>query len=282
MGRQGKGTRGSAIVDALLELAWPTRCIGCDQPGELLCPSCRAQLPWIEQRLACPVCGTPYGWLTCSGCRRGMESSSSARKAHEPTGHQGLSPLEAGELRRLELLRARWPMRANICACSLEGTPARMVTGLKDGHELRLAPVMAAAMACALDEASSLEAFGGGPRFDAEGTDALCYVPATAQAYARRGFDHMELVARPLAGFMGLPLADVLVRESARDQRALGRDERAENLSGGISVIGDVAGLHLLLADDVTTTGATLAATTRALLARGAASVTSCTFARAW
>lgn len=92
----------------------------------------------------------------------------------------------------------------------------------------------------------------------------------------------MELVARALSAELGLPLADVLARAAARDQRGLGRTDRAENLSGTMRAVDDVTGANLLLVDDVATTGASLAEGTRALLARGASSVTACVLARVW
>ena len=101
-------------ADALAETLWPTRCVGCDQPGELLCEECRAGLPWIEQHLACPSCGAPYGFLTCTECD------------------------------------GSWLPRATVAALGFHGAPARMVTCLKDAHELRLAPVIAAAMSSIL------------------------------------------------------------------------------------------------------------------------------------
>ncbi|MDD7364937.1 MAG: double zinc ribbon domain-containing protein, partial [Olsenella sp.] len=72
----GAGPRGvaGALAEAALELLWPTRCAGCDQPGELLCEECRASLPWVDQRFACPVCGAPFGWLTCTECDGAWES----------------------------------------------------------------------------------------------------------------------------------------------------------------------------------------------------------------
>ncbi len=188
----------------------------------------------------------------------------------------------ASKLTREQRLARSWPARTVVSALTFEGTAATMVACLKDAHELRLAPVMAAAMACALDEASAWLAPDGLPRYDEGMLDALCFVPATPAAYARRGFDHMELVARPLSQFAGIPLADVLARDDALDQRTLGRGRREENLARTISVLDDVRGLRLLLVDDVTTTGASLAAATHALLGRGAASVTACTFARVW
>ncbi len=233
-------------LDAAAETLWPTRCVSCDMPGELLCAECRAQMPWIAQRWACPTCGAPFGWLTCTGCE------------------------------------GDWEPRAVVCALGFGQISSQMVACLKDQNELRLAPVNAAAMACALDEARSWLASDGRPRFDPDETDAICFVPATAQACIRRGFDHMELVSRELSVLLDMPLADVLKRGSSQDQRSLDKGERARNLSGTVDVIEDVAGMRLLLVDDVVTTGASLRESTRALLARGAASVTCCALTRVW
>lgn len=243
----GLGERlAGGLCEGLAEALWPTRCVGCDQPGELVCERCRSSLPWIEQRLACPVCGAPYGRLTCTECG------------------------------------GAWVTRCSIAALGFAGAAARMVTCLKDGHELRLAPVMAAAMLTALDEASAWPAPDGAPRFSPSAIDGVCFVPATAAAFSRRGFDHMELVARELCDATGLALSDVLVRPSARDQRSLGRKERASNLEGTMRVCEDVSGMRLLVLDDVATTGASLNEAARALLSRGATSVTACALARVW
>ena len=81
---------------------------------------------------------------------------------------------------------------------------------------------------------------------------------------------------------LGLPLADVLARPQARDQRRLGREERLANATSSTRVVGDVTGCSLLLVDDVVTTGASLRACARDLLAHGAESVTACALARTW
>lgn len=231
---------------AAAEVLWPTRCVSCDMPGELLCEDCRAHMPWINQRWACPVCGAPFGWLTCTACEGGWES------------------------------------RATVCALSFEQTSSQMVACLKDRSELRLAGVNAAAMATALDEASAWPALDGAPRFDAAHVDALCFVPATPEAYARRGFDHMELVAAELARLLNIPLLDVLARTSKGDQRGLTRLERATNMQDSVHTVDDVSGMRLLLVDDVVTTGASLRESTRALHARGAREVTCCALTRVW
>lgn len=237
----------AALAGDVAEVLWPTRCVGCDLPEELLCEGCRRALPWVGQAQACPTCGAPAGWLACTACD------------------------------------GPWPELASVvCATSFEGVAARMVRCLKDEGETRLAPVLAAAMACALDEASAWEAADGTARFSAAATDALCFVPATPRAWARRGFDHMELAARPLAAFLGLPVADVLVRPAGRDQRRLGRSERRGNARGAVRVAGDVSGMRLLLVDDVLTTGASMRSCAAALLGAGARSVAGCAFARVW
>ena len=56
------------LTSSFAETIWPTRCIGCDLPGTLLCPDCTAQLPRINLAAACPRCGAPCGWLTCTEC----------------------------------------------------------------------------------------------------------------------------------------------------------------------------------------------------------------------
>lgn len=236
----------SGTARATTELLWPTRCVACDMPGDLLCDSCRRHMPWVCQRWACPVCGAPFGWLTCTACE------------------------------------GNWETRAMVCALGFEQISSQLITCLKDRSELRLAGVNAAAMATALDEANAWPAQDGAPRFDASQVDALCFVPATARAFARRGFDHMQLVSQELATALGVPLFDVLARTHSQDQRALGREDRAMNLQNTVEVLDDVSGMRLLLADDVVTTGSSMREAARALLARGAREVTGCALARVW
>lgn len=248
--RAGARSLVSRVASTAAELAWPTRCVLCDAPGELLCERCREDLPWLAQRWACPNCGAPFGWVSCTEC-----------------------DASRGEL---------WETRACVCALPLADAGRALALSYKDAGERRLAPVIAAVMACALDEASAWPAADGAARFDASELDAVCFVPATRAAFARRGFDHMEDVSRSLAGMLGLPLADVLARPEAQDQRRLGREERFANAACSTLVVGDVTACSLLLVDDVVTTGASMRACARDLLAHGAGSVTASALARTW
>ena len=114
------------------------------------------------------------------------------------------------------------------------------------------------------------------------GADAVVFVPATAAAFRRRGFDHMEAIARSFCDLSGVPLLDALVKYGHGDQRELGRDERREHARGMYETVEDVRGRRLLLIDDVITTGATMAAASAELKRAGAAAVDGLAIARVW
>lgn len=111
-------------------------------------------------------------------------------------------------------------------------------------------------------------------------------VPTTARRLARRGYNQAELLARRLASGRRLPLVGALRRAGeGRSQTTLAPTERRENVRGAfVSVRSEaarVAGAHVLLVDDVLTTGATACEAAGALTGMGAASVTLVAFARA-
>ncbi|MDR2106750.1 MAG: double zinc ribbon domain-containing protein [Coriobacteriales bacterium] len=237
------------LGDAALELLWPTRCAGCERLGMLLCNSCADALPRIDQKLACPRCGAPAGHIVCTECA----------PAHE---------------------RRTFAFTQAHCALELSELTRRIILAYKDGGERRLAPVLARILGSAV----SLEW--------RRWANVLTWVPADPQALRRRGFDHMEHIAHELAAQIGLRAIPTLVKRARADQRSLGRAQRREN-TGSLFAIrqpppppppGSTARLpaRVILIDDVFTTGATLDAATRALLASGAGEVRAATIARVW
>jgi ComF family protein len=114
-------------------------------------------------------------------------------------------------------------------------------------------------------------------------------VPTTARRLAERGYNQAGLLAGRLAAGLGLPLCDALVRRpSARSQTSLKPFERRENVRGAFAPAhaaatpSVVAGAHVLLVDDVLTTGSTAAEAASVLVAMGARTVTLAVFARAF
>ncbi|HKW89357.1 MAG TPA: ComF family protein [Candidatus Acidoferrales bacterium] len=115
-------------------------------------------------------------------------------------------------------------------------------------------------------------------------SDVVVPVPLHAARRRERGYNQAELIARPLAKKLKLPLrAYLLVRTKPRPPRLLlSRRERWESVRGAYAMRrgANVDNLRVLLIDDVCTTGATLDSCARALKRAGAKSVTGLTVAR--
>lgn len=114
--------------------------------------------------------------------------------------------------------------------------------------------------------------------------DVVVPVPLHAARQRQRGHNQAELLARPLARRLGLPLGTLLlVRTRPRPERQkLTRRQRWETVRGAYETRQGVQvdKLRVLLVDDVLTTGATLDACARALRGAGAAKVVAVTVAR--
>ncbi|GJE57810.1 Putative ribose-phosphate pyrophosphokinase [Methylobacterium thuringiense] len=153
-----------------------------------------------------------------------------------------------------------------------DGTARDLVHRLKYGDRLDLGRAMARMMTSA------------GAELIAE-ADLLVPVPLHAFRLWRRRFNQAALLARSVARMSGIPCdTRSLVRvKRTRPQVGLTRAQRAENLQGAFRVPAAakprLAGRRVLLIDDVTTTGATGNAASRALLRGGARQVDLLTFA---
>ena len=111
-------------------------------------------------------------------------------------------------------------------------------------------------------------------------------VPTTVKRVSQRGYNQAELLARSFSEGVGRPLVRALQR--ARDgttQVALHPSERRANVKGAFVPKPDLdrslKGVHVVLVDDVLTTGSTAVAAAGALDEMGVSGVTLVTFARA-
>ncbi len=115
-------------------------------------------------------------------------------------------------------------------------------------------------------------------------TDCVIPVPLHFLKRHARGFNQSELLARELTARVGLPLQlNALVRRRwTRAQAGLGKEKRKGNVQDAFQVKSTegVNGKHVLLVDDVCTTGATLDACAQALKEAGAKRVNALTLAR--
>ncbi len=144
-----------------------------------------------------------------------------------------------------------------------------MVLALKSGGRLALARAFGSLLA---RRANALERCGA----------LLTAVPLAFERHAERGFNQALEIARHAAGALALPLAaGALLRvRHARPQHVLALDERRRNVRGAFTVRADVRDRHVLVVDDVMTTGSTLEEIAQVLKRAGAAKVTNLVVAR--
>jgi ComF family protein len=204
---------------------------------------------------------------TCAGCgREGPPlcdrcATALQRRLDEPPGMPlGLvAPLPVG------IVQLEW--------CATFSGPVRdALHALKYRGERRLAPVLGRAMAARWRRAG-------------RGGEVLVPVPVHPSRRRERGFDQAEDLCRAVATELGLPWSVALARRTRTiAQHSLGRTERAANLGGAFVVSPGrrdaVVDRWVVLIDDVSTTGATLAECAAALHAVGVRAVSGLTVAR--
>lgn len=158
-------------------------------------------------------------------------------------------------------------------ACLYDETSRDPILKLKHADRLDLAPMLArwiSRSACDLIDQA----------------DAIAPVPLHPLRLLRRRYNQAAEIARPLGAMTGTPyLPDALVRRRATaTQGGKSGSGRRRNVAGAFEVpasrASQVAGLRILLIDDVLTTGATAEGCARALKAAGAARVDLAVVAR--
>jgi ComF family protein len=230
----------------------PGACLLCDQPlpptAEVdLCGYCLDSLPW--NHTGCRRCAHPLdpgsgppGDELCADCR-----------AKPPPYHRALAPL------RYQSPVSGWIVRL------------KNRLGMVEGRALGMLLADAVEAAYRADTAPTRQAGRTGL------PDAVIPVPLTRLRLARRGHNQALTLAMPVARRLGLPLwrRAVLRVRGGRRQRRLGRSDRLENPADAFNCRRHwpAPGPCLAVVDDVLTTGATVAAVSRALLDAGAAEV---------
>jgi ComF family protein len=114
------------------------------------------------------------------------------------------------------------------------------------------------------------------------GVDVVVPIPLHASRANLRGYNQAELLGRAVAQGLGVMCLPALARVRATKQQArLSKLERLENIEGAFAVVQQVAGLEVLLVDDVHTSGSTLTEASLVLIEAGAKRVRMAVLARA-
>jgi len=243
------------------ELVLPSGCVSC---------GC-----WISQvaRIGAAGAGHAGGDMVCASCRSGLREPSWPRcpRCAYPRGtgrHDGPDCRACRD----------WPsaLRAARSAVVLRSPASELVHALKYQGWDGLADFMGRRMARAFASDRSAD-FPSGSR------QIVVPVPTTEQRVRERGYNQAALLAERVGRDLRIPVRAGLVRvPGGPSQTALRPEARRENVRGVFRVASaSVADAHVLLVDDVLTTGATAGEAATVLHASGAATVVLLTFARA-
>ena len=235
--------------EAATGLLYPPVCVGCETPlppGETLCARCAGEAKPIEPPF-CQVCSQSFVGeipaevsFTCAECRR-----------------------------------TRHAFTCAVSAWRHDGVVRDLVARFKYQHQHYLRRPLGEWLAATLADDPRLR--------DGPPVTALVPVPLHPRRRRERGFNQAESLCRVLGRRSGLPVWNALRRTRFTEPQArLARNERLENLRGAFVPARrrPVAGAHLLLVDDVFTTGSTVDECARVLRRAGAASVRVLTVAR--
>jgi ComF family protein len=250
----------SSFTVAALDLVFPA-----------LCPVCEATLAVGRRDPLCGVCwrsitrlGTPW----CDAC-------GAASIVPAAAGCIG-TPGESGEL-----LHDAAPPCARCAAAPPRYDYARSAAvydgALRDAlHAFKFAGRRA--LATPLGDLAAEQCAASLP----DGIDALVPVPLARERERQRGFNQSTLLARRIGRTLDVPTRPGWLGRvrSTRPQSELSAAERRANVRGAFRASARVAGRHVLVVDDILTTGATLDACARALTAAGARRIGVLTVAR--
>jgi ComF family protein len=143
----------------------------------------------------------------------------------------------------------------------------RMIQKLKYGHQLALARWFGEQLVAACPNLTG---------------DLIIPMPLHDRRLAERGFNQALEICRPLARHHGITIdhaACMRFRETL-PQEGLSLRERRRNLKNAFACSADLSGRHVVLVDDVVTTGASVDECARTLRLHGAAHITVVAIAR--
>lgn len=110
----------------------------------------------------------------------------------------------------------------------------------------------------------------------------ITYVPTVPARMRSRGFDHAGILAKEIARQKNWIYIPLLARQMQSRQLGASREQRRSQLKNALRLNNHdlIKGRHILIVDDVVTTGATIEACAKMLKKAGASQIDAAAFAR--
>jgi competence protein ComFC len=234
-----------SVCNTLIELFYPSNCVGCghaQSPGVFLCEECKKSV----HRIAGPYC------RVCSRHFEGIISGvfSCPNCEDRPPAFDCV-----------------------VSKYHAKGLLRDLIHRFKYGRQYHLRGVLAEYLVEAMQD----------ERILGEPADCIVPVPLHPTRLRERGFNQTEALAEALFKREGIPILRCIQRKRyTQTQTRFDRSERMLNLRNSFTMRknSDVRGKHLVLLDDILTTGSTLHECALVLREAGAASVRAITVAR--
>lgn len=235
------------LYQGLLDFFFPPLCLSCDErllpDEEYYCGVCYGDFEYVPRPI-CSICGAPLG-----------------NRVIEKVVCPDCPP------RPIHFDRARAPLLYT-------GPVVPGVIAMKFNHRLEMAEYFARILFYYLKTEMKEEVF-----------DGIVPVPLHPRRYLKRGYNQSEEMGMMLSQRMGIPLWPELMHRirNTPPQTRLEHSQRKKNVTGAFEVVypDPIKERHILLLDDVYTTGSTLNACASVLKAVGARKVTALTLCRA-
>ena len=152
---------------------------------------------------------------------------------------------------------------AAVVAVAYEGIARRLILNLKYHNRRQIVSVLVELLAQRIMQRA--------PNI-ATICDVVTWAPTSTARVRRRGLDQAELLARRLARVLDVPCRQLLIKTSTNVQTGASREERLRGSVFSARKLG--VNSHVIVVDDVVTTGTTLRCAADALRKAGARQVT--------
>ena len=152
---------------------------------------------------------------------------------------------------------------AAVVAVAYEGIARRLILNLKYRNRRQVVVVLAELLAQRVKQRA--------PNIVTD-VDVVTWAPTSTARVRRRGVDQSELLARRLAKEFGVPCRRLLIKTSTNVQTGASRDQRLRGSEYSARKLR--VNSHVMVVDDVVTTGTTLRCAASALHKAGARQVT--------